>query len=270
MKIKLISLLIICFSFCFINMANAAYWMDDNFSQAGMDTSKWEAQGAAGPETVLEERGDGTLSWYTTGTVSSHTEKQYFSTWAFNAGNDFQFQVDAYYGHTGGSRSSLLMGIASNQTAQGINVFAAAEGNSTSGITNYHALYFENLYGTFESTDDGVSHNFDRVRLTATYDKDTNILNYKMVPLDTQWDVLPGSYEANMTTSLNDYGNSWRVMLGGSIEPGAQLNYGEAYFNDFKVSGSTVTPEPASFLLFGIGSTVLMLWRKKRKIQIQA
>ncbi len=239
------------------------------------DQSQWNTALTDASVSNLARTGE-RLNWVTSG-WNDGTSKYgvYSSKWGLKLNQDFEFYAAYRYDHTGqfaNDQGAIAMGVYSWKQGALNPAFSSQIGANNFVFEVNQELINKSIYWAETKTANGFSQQsfderFSNQGLTyASYNASTDSLIFLALEQDAgNWVVRHGAgYQGLQTLNLSDvnvYFSGW--------SQGANLNCGDAYFENFTVVKGNITPEPASMLLFSIGGLALGVLRRKKVIQLQ-
>jgi hypothetical protein len=201
-------------------------------------------------------------------TGGDESSRIYTSKWGFSPEEDFACNVDFHYDHTGTSEydeAGVMFGLycfADGETEDPYTIMVGA-GNWWLGAesADKYGSYAELPAGTSEDDWDRTS---DEGRLSINYNSTGHYVTVMCEnKIGEEYTVAGGTLYGGLDGMEVD---QLGAFVGGWSE-GAALGTGEAYLTNFEVTQGTMTPEPASVVLFLVGGISLAAarLRKRRK-----
>lgn len=263
-------------------VAKAAFF-DDSGSKWWMNNNNWEVftQMDPGGRIEMTDTGNNLVLGNAPGWNSGWSDgylgdRGYVSKWGLSLNADFEATVDYHVGYHGGNWAGLAFAVAYSLPGDGSPRWAATSigwDGRWNDLEHYRFYYldFETRNG-FLGTDSDETHIFNNLVngfLKAKYEAGTDTFMLEAFRYNVAGNEPVGSFTlTNLKTNLNSTGvNSLRIgLLGGT--GGADFSDGENYFTNFSVNKGTITPEPASMLLFGLGGVSLVFFRKLKRRKV--
>jgi hypothetical protein len=250
-------------------IAGAAFFDGDPWY---MDTDWWELMPEESPPGVTPSLfdADDRLNWTVSPawTGGDDASMIYASKWGLSPEDDFAVNVDFYYDHEGA--------LANDEAGVALGLYCFADGETvdpyiiTVGAENWWlGTENANKYGSQAELPAGPSwDDWDRMsdegRLSINYNSTGHYVTVMCEDkIGDEYTTVGGTLYGGLDGMDVDH---LGVFLGGWSD-GAALGTGDAYLTNFQVTQGTVTPEPASVVLFLVGGASLAMarLRKRRK-----
>jgi len=247
-----------------------ASFFDDSGGRWYMNPSWWEPAISDLENRTSFVDQNNRLEWTTTPGWSDgyEADRSYVSKWAFDLNHDFEFAVGYHKEVYPNGRSGAVgfeLGYSSPGWSGEDNEYLIALSAANRGYKGTGTIFYSE-YGTPQtesnnwwnrSAADGI--------LWARYDYSEDEIEVKALEKtgENLWETVGGSDHDGLRTN---YGvDQLRLAFYGENH-GDSMAGSEAYLQNFQVtSGTMVTPEPVSTILFLAGGTILAVRRLRRK-----